>query len=53
MSWADEFRTMQVRANAETPADARQASRIQDPGLGFQVGTATDAYVSGVHKTTS
>ena len=25
MAWADEFRTMQVRANAETPTDARQA----------------------------
>ncbi|OLP81713.1 Pyruvate, phosphate dikinase [Symbiodinium microadriaticum] len=35
MSWADEFRTMQVRANAETPADARQAKEFGCEGIGL------------------
>ncbi|CAE7299109.1 ppdK [Symbiodinium sp. CCMP2456] len=35
MSWADEFRTMQVRANAETPTDARQAKEFGAQGIGL------------------
>jgi pyruvate,orthophosphate dikinase len=35
MSWADEYRTMQVRANAETPADARQAKEFGAQGIGL------------------
>ncbi|CAE7250973.1 ppdK [Symbiodinium natans] len=35
MAWADEFRTMQVRANAETPTDARQAKEFGCEGIGL------------------
>ncbi|MBP5615901.1 MAG: pyruvate, phosphate dikinase [Alphaproteobacteria bacterium] len=35
MGWVDEIRTMKVRANAETPADARQALAFGAQGIGL------------------
>ena len=35
MEWADAFRTMRVRANAETPADAEVARRFGAEGIGL------------------
>ena len=35
MGWADKFRTMGVRANAETPADAARALRLGAEGIGL------------------
>ncbi len=35
MSWADEFRTLQVRANADTPADAAAGRRWGAEGIGL------------------
>ncbi|MDR2930872.1 MAG: pyruvate, phosphate dikinase [Propionibacteriaceae bacterium] len=35
MGWADEFRTMKVRTNADTPADARQAREFGAEGIGL------------------
>ncbi len=35
MGWADEFRTMSVRANADTPIDARTARRFGAEGIGL------------------
>ncbi len=35
MSWADEARRMQVRANADTPRDARQARNFGAEGIGL------------------
>ncbi|CAJ1338519.1 unnamed protein product [Effrenium voratum] len=35
MAWADEVRTLQVRANAETPNDARQAKEFGAEGIGL------------------
>jgi pyruvate, orthophosphate dikinase len=35
MGWADEIRTMGVRANAETPLDARTARRFGAEGIGL------------------
>ncbi len=35
MEWADEFRTMGVRANADTPADARMARDFGAEGIGL------------------
>ncbi|MGL4483333.1 MAG: pyruvate, phosphate dikinase, partial [Anaerovoracaceae bacterium] len=35
MTWADEFRTMKVRANADNPADARQAVEFGAEGIGL------------------
>ncbi|ACA17149.1 pyruvate, phosphate dikinase [Methylobacterium sp. 4-46] len=35
MGWADEVRTMKVRANAETPADARAARTFGAEGIGL------------------
>ncbi|HEX9790818.1 MAG TPA: pyruvate, phosphate dikinase [Kiloniellales bacterium] len=35
MEWADEVRTMNVRANAETPLDARAARRFGAEGIGL------------------
>ena len=35
MSWADEFRTLGVRANADTPQDARTARRFGAEGIGL------------------
>jgi pyruvate,orthophosphate dikinase len=35
MGWADKVRRMQVRANAETPADARAARRFGAEGIGL------------------
>ena len=35
MGWADEVRRMKVRANAETPADARQARKFGAEGIGL------------------
>ncbi|MGH6867228.1 MAG: pyruvate, phosphate dikinase, partial [Methyloceanibacter sp.] len=35
MKWADGFRRMQVRANADTPADARQARAFGAEGIGL------------------
>lgn len=35
MSWADEFRTMEVRTNADTPEDAKQAVELGAEGIGL------------------
>jgi pyruvate, orthophosphate dikinase len=35
MGWADQFRRMRVRANADTPADARQARAFGADGIGL------------------
>jgi pyruvate,orthophosphate dikinase len=35
MSWADELRRLKVRANAETPADARAARKFGAEGVGL------------------
>ena len=35
MAWADEFRTLGIRANAETPADAAQARKFGAEGIGL------------------
>jgi len=35
MTWADEFRRMDVRANADTPDDARQARAFGAEGIGL------------------
>ncbi|MGD0531908.1 MAG: pyruvate, phosphate dikinase [Methyloceanibacter sp.] len=35
MGWADSFRRMKVRANADTPADARQARAFGADGIGL------------------
>lgn len=35
MSWADEFRTMKVRANADNPRDAQQALEFGAEGIGL------------------
>ncbi|MFV0362804.1 MAG: pyruvate, phosphate dikinase [Suipraeoptans sp.] len=35
MGWADEFRTMKVRTNADTPEDARRARELGAEGIGL------------------
>ena len=35
MGWADDFRRLKVRANADTPADARQARAFGAEGIGL------------------
>jgi len=35
MEWADEVRTMKVRTNADTPADAKQALKFGAEGIGL------------------
>ena len=35
MAWADEFRTLGIRANAETPVDAAQARKFGAEGIGL------------------
>ena len=35
MSWADEYRRMKVRTNADTPADARKARELGAEGIGL------------------
>ena len=35
MGWADEFRTLEVRANADTPTDAAAARRLGAQGIGL------------------
>ncbi|PKM65006.1 MAG: pyruvate, phosphate dikinase [Firmicutes bacterium HGW-Firmicutes-19] len=35
MAWADEFRTLKVRTNADTPKDARQAVSFGAEGIGL------------------
>jgi len=35
MQWADEFRTLQVRTNADTPADAKKARELGAEGIGL------------------
>jgi len=35
MGWADDFRTMKVRTNADTPADAAQAIKFGAEGIGL------------------
>ncbi|MDX1414653.1 MAG: pyruvate, phosphate dikinase [Candidatus Promineifilaceae bacterium] len=35
MDWADEFRTMRVRANADNPTDAQQAREFGAEGIGL------------------
>ena len=35
LSWADEFRTMGVRANADTPSDAARARKAGAEGIGL------------------
>ena len=35
MAWADQFRTMKVRTNADTPKDARKARQLGAEGIGL------------------
>ena len=35
MQWADEFRTLKVRTNADTPADAKKAKELGAEGIGL------------------
>ena len=35
MAWADEYRTMKVRTNADTPADAKKAMELGAQGIGL------------------
>ena len=35
MAWADKFRRLEVRANADTPADARKARELGAEGIGL------------------
>ena len=35
MAWADEYRTMGVRANADVPRDARKAREFGAEGIGL------------------
>ena len=35
MEWADEFRTLEVRTNADTPADAKKARELGAEGIGL------------------
>ena len=35
MAWADQFRDLQVRTNADTPKDARQAANFGAEGIGL------------------
>ncbi|MBQ4361862.1 MAG: pyruvate, phosphate dikinase [Lachnospiraceae bacterium] len=35
MSWADEFRTLKVRTNADTPSDSRKAVELGAEGIGL------------------
>ncbi len=35
MSWADKYRTMKVRTNADTPADAKKAKELGAEGIGL------------------
>ncbi len=35
MDWADEFRTLKIRTNADTPADAKQAVSFGAEGIGL------------------
>ena len=35
MEWADKYRTMKVRTNADTPADAKKAVELGAEGIGL------------------
>lgn len=35
MAWADKYRTMKVRTNADTPADAKKAAELGAEGIGL------------------
>ena len=35
LEWADEFRTMKVKANADTPQDAKKARELGAEGIGL------------------
>ncbi len=35
MAWADEYRTLEVRTNADTPKDAKQAAKFGAQGIGL------------------
>ena len=35
MNWADKYRTMKVRTNADTPADAKKAVELGAEGIGL------------------
>ena len=35
MGWADEFRTLKVRTNADTPTDAKKARELGAEGIGL------------------
>jgi pyruvate,orthophosphate dikinase len=35
MAWADKYRTMKVRTNADTPADAKRAAELGAEGIGL------------------
>jgi len=35
MDWADEFRTLKIRTNADTPADAKKARELGAEGIGL------------------
>ena len=52
MAWADKYRTMKVRTNADTPADAKKARELGAEGIGlcrtehmFFEGNRIDAFV--------
>ena len=35
MAWADKYRTLKVRTNADTPADAKKARELGAEGIGL------------------
>ena len=37
MGWADKYRTMKVRTNADTPADAKKARELGAEGIGLSI----------------
>ena len=37
MAWADKYRTLKVRTNADTPADAKKARELGAEGIGHYV----------------
>ena len=45
MGWADKYRTMKVRTNADTPADAKKARELGAEGIGCLL------YTSGTDKS--
>ncbi len=59
MAWADKYRTMKVRTNADTPADAKKAVELGAEGIGlcrtehmFFEGNRIDAFREMICATT-